>query len=56
MNLINTDPIDTDPIDTDPNRTDPIDTALAALTAAGINFDVLDTGPEEGSADLDVAA
>jgi len=46
MNLIETNPIDTGPIDT----------ALAALVAAGIRFDVIDCGPEEGTTDLDVAA
>lgn len=51
MNLIDTTLIDTDTIDTDP-----IDTALAALAAAGIGFDVIDSGPGEGSADFDVAA
>ncbi len=54
MNLIDTAP--TSPPDADPIDTDPIDTALAALAAAGIGFDVMDSGPGEGSADFDVAA
>lgn len=43
-------------IDTKPTDTNAMDTALAALVAAGIGFDVVDAGPDEGTSGLDVAA